>query len=50
MFLGCSPTGMEVMPGRSTIVRLGQAGEKMFRTMGISLMIFLDPHTFSVTA
>lgn len=49
MFLGCSPTGIEVIPGRSTIVRLGQFGEKTFKTIGISLITFLDPQTLSVT-
>ena len=49
MFLGCLPTGMEVMPGKSTIVRLGQVAEKMLRTMGMSLMIFSAPQILSVT-
>ena len=31
------------------MVRLGQVGEKMLRTMGISLMTFSEPHSLSVT-
>jgi hypothetical protein len=50
MFLGCSPTGMEVIPGKSTMVRLGQELEKIFKIMGISLIIFFDPQTLSVTS
>lgn len=50
MFFGCSPTGIDVIPGRSTIVRLGQFAEKMFNTIGISLITFFEPHTLSVTS
>jgi hypothetical protein len=46
MFLGWSPTGIEVIPGKSTKVRLGQLGEKMLRMMGLSTMSFDFPHTF----
>lgn len=40
---------MEVMPGKSTIVRFGQLAENIFNTMGMSLMTFFDPQTLSVT-
>lgn len=44
MFLGWSPTGMEVIPGKSTIVRFGQVAENIFKTIGKSRITFLDPH------
>ena len=49
MSLGWSPTGMEVIPGKSMTVRLGHDFEKTFSTMGLSTMILFLPHTWSVT-
>lgn len=40
MFAGCFPTGIEVIPGKSTIVRLGQLLEKIFNIIGLSIMTF----------
>lgn len=42
MFFGWSPTGIDVIPGKSTTVRLGQWGEKIFKTIGMST-IFCFP-------
>jgi hypothetical protein len=39
MFFGCSPTGIEVIPGKSIMVRFGHVEEKMFKTIGTSFMI-----------
>ena len=50
MFCGCPPTGIEVIPGRSTIVRLGQDPEKILSTIGWSIMSLLVPQTLSVTS
>ena len=41
---------MDVIPGKSTIVKFGHEFEKIFKTIGISLMTFLEPQTLSVTA
>lgn len=50
MFFGCSPTGIDVIPGKSTIVKLGQSGENTFNTIGMSLITFFEPQTLSVTS
>lgn len=42
--------GIEVIPGRSTIVKLGQVGENIFNTIGMSLITFFEPQTLSVTS
>jgi hypothetical protein len=40
---------MEVIPGKSTKVRLGQLGENTLRTIGLLTIIFALPQTLSVT-
>lgn len=45
MLLGCPPTGIDVIPGRSTMVRVGQDLEYMFNTMGLSTISLLLPQT-----
>lgn len=49
MSLGWSPTGMEVIPGKSMTVRLGHDFEKTFNTIGLSTMLLFLPQTWSVT-
>ena len=49
MLLGCSPTGIDVIPGKSTMVRLGHDFEKILRMMGLSMICLLLPQTWSVT-
>ena len=49
MLATCPPTGMEVIPGKSTMVRLGQDFEKILRMMGLSTIYLFLPQTWSVT-
>ena len=49
IFLGWLPTGIEVIPGKSTIVKFGHDPEKIFNTIGLSIMSLDVPHTLSVT-
>jgi len=47
--LGSYPSiGILVIPGRSTIVKSGHVWEKMFKTIGLSIMFFFWPQILSV--
>ncbi len=47
--MGWSPTGIEVIPGKSTTVKFGQWGENTFNTIGLSTITLALPQTLSVT-
>ena len=49
MLATCPPTGMEVIPGKSTMVRFGHDLEKILRMMGLSTIYLFLPQTWSVT-
>jgi len=49
MSLGCYPTGIEVIPGKSTMVRFGHDLENIFKMIGLSIICLLLPQTWSVT-
>jgi hypothetical protein len=49
IFFGWSPTGIDVIPGKSTIVKFGHELEKIFNIIGLSIISFFEPQTFYVT-
>lgn len=44
----CPAIGILVIPGKSTMVRSGHVCEKIFRTIGLSMIFLFYPHILSV--
>lgn len=48
MLSGCPPTGIEVIPGKSTMVMLGHVPDVTFNTIGLFTIFLSLPQTLSV--